>query len=75
MEDVDEMIERSPRGGITCRDAAEIKKVFHQCAEQFDESPRGGPNGRDTLGGADPVFHDMAEQVDGRYVHEVSGDT
>ena len=48
--DVDET-QRSPRGGITCRDTTEkIKKVFHQCAERFDESPRGGPKDRDTVG-------------------------
>ena len=54
-DDVDE-IQRSPRGGITCRDTTEITEVFHQCAEVFDESPRGGPKARDTLGGADQVF-------------------
>ena len=51
---VDEILD-SPRGGITRRDTTEIKKVFHQCSERLDESPRGGPNGRDTVGGADHV--------------------
>ena len=72
-DDVDE-IQRSPRRGIICRDTTEIKNVFHQCAGQFDESPRCGSKGRDTLGGADQVFHGMAEQVDDRDVHGARGE-
>ena len=45
------------------------KRVFHQCSERFEESPRGGPlhnaAGRDTVGGAGhQVFHDIPEQID-----------
>ena len=63
----------NPRGGgITCRDTVG-KRVFHQCSERFVEFSRGGPKGRDTVGGADQVFHDMAEQVDDQDVHGVRG--
>ena len=45
-DDVDE-IQRSPRGGITCRDTTEIKKVFVN-VQSNSTSPRGAAQKAET---------------------------